>query len=226
MSSRSYKHEIRRLEREYEQRKFPVLHTYILMFILIAMFLYQFLVLGDGVQTYITHTTDIFTGTFYTLVTALFFHTGIFHLAGNLIGLFLFGRHVEKHVGIRLYLIFLAGGIFANLVSNVVAHLLGQNYASLGASSGIAAIILFAILLEPLRITTFIGWLLIGLDIKGVTNPNSTTNHLAHLAGYLSLLILYFFIERRHKKRVVKGIIINIIMVIIVYSILSVSGLF
>ena len=226
-SSLSYNRQIKEIEQARRNHKNKnIVHTYILMIFLISMFAYQFLALGDGIQAYITHTNDIFTGTFYTLVTALFFHTGIFHLLGNLLGLLLFGRIAEPHLGFRIYLVFLLGGVFANLVSNTIAYFLGQEYASLGASSGIAAIILFAVLLEPLRFTTLIGWLLIGLDIKGLANPNSTINHLAHLSGYLSLLVLYFFIEKTHKQKVIKGVIINGIMLLIVYLVLKINGIF
>ncbi len=222
----SYKSEIKRLEKEQLRKNSSILHTYILIVILIAMYCYQFFVLGGGVATFITHTQDVFAGTFYTLVTALFFHAGLFHLAGNVLGLFLFGRIVEKHVGFKLYFIFLAGGVLANLFSNVVATLLGQSYASLGASSGIASIILFAMLLEPFRLTTLLGWFLISLDVSGVQNPQSQTNHLAHLAGYFSLLVLYFFIEKHHKQKVISGMIINGVIIVLVYSILKINGLF
>lgn len=222
----SYKQEIRRLEKEQLRHNSSIIHTYILIAILIAMYCYQFFILGDGVASYITHTQDIFNGTFYTLFTALFFHSGIVHLAGNLLGLFLFGRIVEKHVGFKLYFIFLMGGVLANLISNIVATFLGQSYASLGASSGIASIIIFAMLLEPFRFTTLLGWFLISLDVSGVQNPQSQTNHLAHLAGYFSLLVLYFFIEKHHKKKVISGIIINGAIIVLVYSLLKLNGLF
>lgn len=223
MNSNFYKKEIE----EYQKKSnyYSIKHTYILLLLLVGLFFYQFFVLGEGVSQYSTHTSDIFTGTYYTLVTALFFHTGIFHLLGNLVGLFVFGRVVERHVGWRIYGIFLLGGIFANVVSNTIAFVVGQEYFSLGASSGIAAIIIFAILLDPFKLTTLLGWLLIGLDIYGINNPQSTTNHLAHLSGYFSLIFLYFLVEKYYRKKVMKGLLVNIIMILVVYLILSINGL-
>ena len=189
-------------------------HTLILITLLSIIFALQFIILDGDVDDYITHTQDIFDGTYHTVITSLFLHMNLMHLISNLIGLFLFGRIVEKHFGKYIYFVFLFGGIIANVVSNSIAHFLGQEFYSLGASSGIASIIILGILLEPFKLTTILGWGLIAFDIWGLFQPDSPTNHLAHLGGYTALVIIYFFVEKSKKQKIKKGFLINVLLLL------------
>ncbi len=53
----------------------------------------------------------------YTLVTAIFLHAGLLHIAGNMLFLWIFGDNVEDQLGHVTYLIFyLVGGVVASIV--------------------------------------------------------------------------------------------------------------
>lgn len=80
-------------------------------------------------------------GEYYRLVTCMFLHFGIEHLANNMLVLFVLGQRLEPVVGkIRFLLIYFLGGIGGNLIS-LVFDIKGGNYAvSAGASGAVFAV--------------------------------------------------------------------------------------
>lgn len=87
----------------------------------------------------------------YTLVTYMFFHADIWHLAGNMIFLWVFGDNVEDAVGHVKFLVFyLACGIAAGLLHAVLAA--GTDNAGvplIGASGAVAGVIAAYLMLHP-----------------------------------------------------------------------------
>jgi membrane associated rhomboid family serine protease len=75
-----------------------------------------------------------------TLLSALFIHANLLHLAGNLLFLLIFGLPAERAMGSwRFLALFLAGGALANLAA---ALLMGEPARSIiGASGGVSAVI-------------------------------------------------------------------------------------
>jgi membrane associated rhomboid family serine protease len=77
----------------------------------------------------------------WTLLTSLFFHSGIGHLAGNMVFLYVFGDNVEDAMGSFHYLLFYllcgvsAGLLFAFGAPNLITPLVGAS----GAISGVCA---------------------------------------------------------------------------------------
>lgn len=196
--------------------------------ILILIFLIQILYLNNNeilINSLKTTPLDTFSLKFYTNITSIFLHGNLTHLLSNLISLNIFGRIVEKHFQTKTFLLFLISGLIANLISNLIALFQNNFYYSLGASGGIAGLIILAILLNPFQFTSLliiplpiflVGWFLIGLDIIGLSNP-SQINHLAHIGGYLALIILMFFIELKQRQKLYVGLIINLILLILLY---------
>jgi membrane associated rhomboid family serine protease len=91
---------------------------------------------------------------------------------------------------------------------------------------------MFAILLNPFALTSIlviplpifiIGWILIISDIVGLTSP-STVNHLAHLGGYGALLLIFFFLEFRERKKILTGFIINLVLLLLAYVLFKIYG--
>lgn len=207
---------------------FEARYTAYLILFLIFMYFIEILFLQDYMDYLMVHTTHIakFTN-FYSTITSIFLHANISHLLSNSFALLIFGRIVEKQVGSSILWIFLASGIISNLVSNYIFYLQGNFFYSLGASGAIAGIIIFAILFSPFMFTSmliiplpifFVGWGLIFLDISSfLNNTQDGTNHLAHISGYLTLLILFFFLEIKHKKEIIKGFFINLALLLLVY---------
>ncbi|GKX66961.1 rhomboid family intramembrane serine protease [Inconstantimicrobium mannanitabidum] len=73
-------------------------------------------------------------GQIYRLVTAMFLHGGLMHIAFNMYALYALGDFIERIYGKIGYLvIYFVSGIAANLLS----YMLSPNYASMGASGAI-----------------------------------------------------------------------------------------
>jgi membrane associated rhomboid family serine protease len=145
-----------------------------------------------------------------TLVTYGFLHdpNNIGHLLFNSLGLFFFGRPIEQRYGSREFVaMFLGAVLFSGLVwslAGLVAD--GRTAATLiGASGGIAAIVVLFALCYPHVEVLFMGfiptpaWLLavmfIGGDIYGALYRSEASNvaYSAHLAGALFGFVYYRF---------------------------------
>ncbi|MEL6224637.1 MAG: rhomboid family intramembrane serine protease [Cyanobacteria bacterium J06627_8] len=91
-----------------------------------------------------------------TLISAQFLHAGFFHVAGNMLYLWIFGNNVEEEMGRVRFLIFYLGcGILASLAQWFFAP--ESTIPSLGASGAIAGVMGAYIFRYPrVRILTFI----------------------------------------------------------------------
>ena len=105
----------------------------------------------------------------WTLLTSMFLHANIMHLAGNMLYLWIFGDNVEDAFGHGRYLMFyLAGGVFASIMHILSALLsiifnpipyviLGLHVPCVGASGAISAVLGAYMLLFPgARIRTLV----------------------------------------------------------------------
>lgn len=80
-------------------------------------------------------------GQWYRLVTAMFLHFGMAHLANNMLVLFVLGGRLERTVGrIRFLLIYFLGGVGGNLLSLVMDRRSFDFPVSAGASGAIFAV--------------------------------------------------------------------------------------
>jgi membrane associated rhomboid family serine protease len=155
---------------------------------------------------------------YFTLITSMFMHGGIVHIAGNMLYLWIFGDNIENALGHKRYLLFyLLCGIIASLSHVFATKFLGQNLLipSLGASGAISGVLGAYILLFPRRrVTMFfvrfithvsafwaIGiWIVFqiisGLGMLGGSGTGGVA-YAAHLGGFLAgLLLIKLFIPR------------------------------
>jgi len=87
-----------------------------------------------------------------TIITAMFMHAGIAHIAGNMLYLFIFGDNIEDRLGHFRYLLFyLFCGVAASLSQIYATKLSGGNLLvpNLGASGAIAGVLGAYLLLFP-----------------------------------------------------------------------------
>ena len=57
-----------------------------------------------------------------------------------------------------------------------------------------------------------VGWLSLASDISGILNPQVTgVANFAHLGGFFAIIILAFFLSRKDKKKLYRGLVINIL---------------
>ncbi len=85
---------------------------------------------------------DSFTkGDYATIITAMFMHKDILHIALNMSLLLSIGKQIEDEVGgLLMLVVYFAGGIFANL-GVLLLPLIGQNATVIGASAAISGLI-------------------------------------------------------------------------------------
>ena len=146
----------------------------------------------------------------WTLITHMFVHTGLWHIFGNMLWLWMFGYILQDLTGNRkLFPVFLYGALIGGL-SFVLAYNVSPALrpevpvaSALGASAGIMAIAVAATTISPgYRIFPMLGggipiWIIttIYLVIDLATIPaGNTGGHIAHLAGGLTgFLFMYSF---------------------------------
>jgi len=133
----------------------------------------------------------------WTWVTSIFSHSpfGFFHIAGNSIVIYFFGRIVEEYIGSRDFtLLFLGSGVLAGLGQIAIQAYQGNPVGALGASGAALAIMgvltvlnpslrvyLYFILPVPLWVIT-IGYA--GLTVLGIVGGiGGGIAHVAHGVG-------------------------------------------
>ena len=129
------------------------------------------------------------------LVSYGFLHGGLFHLIGNMIGLWCFGEQVEDRYGrnefLRIYLAMLAFGAIAWLAFEQLTG--GPPTYLVGASGACVGMILLGVLPDPKRELLLFGaaripaWLFASLlifsDLIGAYQRSGFVAHSVHLAG-------------------------------------------
>jgi len=173
----------------------------------------------------ISYPSDFLSTRAYTLITSGFMHASWEHLLGNMLALFIFGRVVERKLGIgKSILVYFGALIISGVFSSGIDLLSGSTVPSLGASGAIMGFIAAAILLDPFYFTyeliiplpiMLVGWMTIYADIIGILNPvEDGIGHFAHLGGFLSITLLLFFLGTEDKQTLKKGFYINIFSLI------------
>jgi membrane associated rhomboid family serine protease len=146
----------------------------------------------------------------YTLFTYMFFHGDIFHIAGNMLFLWVFGDNVEDALGHVKYLLFyIACGITAGLTHAYVSPT--PEVPLIGASGAVAGVIAAYLLLHPhvrvwilafrfipLRISAMwaLGaWILSQLVMVAMPQAGPVA-WWAHIGGLVTGAILVLFLRR------------------------------
>jgi membrane associated rhomboid family serine protease len=153
------------------------------------------------------------------MIASWFLHGSLAHLVGNMVFLYIFGRILERRFGYKMLLIYFGAAI----ISDFFASLFLQG--GIGASGAISGLVAAAILTDPFYITFLvfgvpIPILLLGLlsifgDIAGVFSAEeSNIGYFAHLGGYLSITLLIYFFSKEDRKRMKKGLMVNIAVVV------------
>ncbi|HEX8744596.1 MAG TPA: rhomboid family intramembrane serine protease [Thermoleophilaceae bacterium] len=142
--------------------------------------------------------------TWLTVLTSMFMHGGLLHIAGNMLFLWIFGNNVEDSMGRAKFVAFyLLGGLAAT-----AAHTLGDPSSAqptLGASGAVAAVLgAYALLYPRARVVTLVfivifitvielpAWLvLFGWAVLQVLSASSQVAgeggvaYLAHIGGFI-----------------------------------------
>jgi len=163
---------------------------------------------------------------FWTLITSMFMHAGIFHLLINMFVLFSLGSLTEKIIGRQRFLWFyIFSGLFAGLSFVILAGFFGNSQLgnalfgnpetfAVGASGAIFAIAgLFIVLLPKIRFSIIFfpffslpGYIMVPLVLSltwlASIFGNLPIGNSAHLGGFLMGLIYGFYLRRKYKNKV------------------------
>ena len=139
------------------------------------------------------------------VVTSMFMHGGILHIAGNMIFLYVFGDNVEDRIGHVKYLaLYFLWGIFAALIHSIYALSTGTaDIPAIGASGAISGVLgTYLILFPRARIYTIIVafvittvripalaflpfWFILQI-IFSLIGQSGGVAYLAHIGGFMA----------------------------------------
>jgi membrane associated rhomboid family serine protease len=132
-------------------------------------------------------------------LTAIFLHDGPWHLAGNMLILYLLGRDVESIIGPRQFLFLYLGGAVAGELGHL--FLMPETSVLFAASGGVTAVLVayavilpelelapMAFLLLPVRLKAkYLSYVAIALALWGVTlDRGGAIAHSAYLGGFVA----------------------------------------
>jgi rhomboid protease GluP len=138
-------------------------------------------------------------GQWYRLITSMFVHGGFIHLLFNMYALYFLGRIVEGVYGVDKFLTFY---FLSGLVGNIGTQIFYYGSLSVGASGAIFGLVgvLFAAgfrkdtpyALKPLTGSALLPMILINIVFGFM--PGTNINNAAHLGGFLTGMVLGYFI--------------------------------
>jgi membrane associated rhomboid family serine protease len=192
--------------------------TYSLILVNVLCFIYEILADYDVIGSFGFIPQQISTYPFLALITLftyMFLHTGISHIFGNMVFLWIFGKDMEAAMGRGFFLLFyLMCGVYGALAQYLVDS--GSAIPLVGASGAIAGImgayivlfwgkeirVLFFWIL-PIRMPAFffLGlWLLLQIcsTVSLFSQPDSGSGgvaYLVHLSGFFIGLIVGFYVR-------------------------------
>ena len=199
--------------------------TVTIIIINIFIFIFMFFLPESLIESLIFYPSNLFTTKIYTIITSGFLHANLAHLLGNLLAIYIFGRVVELQLGKgKTIFIYFSAMILAGIVFGLSEILIFKsNPGAVGASGALMGIVATAILIKPFTLVyellipipvLILGWLAIWADITGIlSGSRDGIGHFAHLGGFLTIFVLMPFLKE--KKKLVKGLIVNIITLII-----------
>jgi membrane associated rhomboid family serine protease len=143
----------------------------------------------------------------WTFVTYMFMHGNIQHILFNMLGLFIFGLHVERQMGSKEFLLYyMVTGALAGFFSFLMYYFTGNLIVFLmGASGALYAVMLaYAVFFPhsiiyiwgilPLRAPVMVlGYTVLSLFFT-ITGRGGNVAHLTHLAGF-AFGWLYFMVR-------------------------------
>jgi membrane associated rhomboid family serine protease len=166
---------------------------------------------------------DEFPAPMLTVFTSMFLHGGVFHIAGNMLYLWIFGDNVEDILGhfrfLLLYLLAGAGAAASQVLmspdsripmvgaSGAISGVLGA-YLLLFPHARILCLIIFGFFIRFIHVPALIVlglWIVVqvfnGLVSVGAIGTTGGVAWFAHIGGFVAGIILLFLLKRRAAGR-------------------------
>jgi len=188
------------IRQPFKYQSYNVVYWLIGINILIFMATYF---LGGDIRVFLTIHLSMIPGVIvshkwlWTFVTYLFMHGSFGHVFFNMFGLFIFGKHVERQMGSKEFILYyLVTGALAGVFSFIVYYFTGSfRVILMGASGALFAVQLAYAVFFPTSIIYIWGILPLRAPVMvlgftalelffSVTGRNTGVAHLTHLAGF------------------------------------------
>lgn len=182
----------------------PLFVTWYLATMIVALYIicffifpYQLLVQSPEAIFYLSQINElILVGEIYRLITAMFLHANVVHLASNLLFLLIFASRLEEiQKGVTVFIVFIGSGLIGNLATLALV-LLEVNFVSLGASGaifGLLGALLYLLQGKSKHERRKMYYL---LAIFLIITIGQDTNVISHVAGFFGGYFLMKIIER------------------------------
>jgi rhomboid protease GluP len=124
------------------------------------------------------------------MISSMFMHDGLAHIAGNMVFLSVFGVLVERHVGsVRFLALYLAAG-----VGGAMLHAVSSPTELVGASGAIFGVMAVAAVLRP-RLLGFVGAYVAINVFWALAGTGGAVSFGAHLGGF-AVGVLFVVVAR------------------------------
>ena len=141
----------------------------------------------------------------YLFLTSGIIHADIKHLLFNMLTFYFFAFDLERTIGELYFTCIYIGSLIISHIPTFLKHKNNKNYSSLGASGAISGIIFSSILIYPtnkimilpipLPLPSYIfGIIYILWGIIANKKANDNINHIAHISGAISGIIISFIL--------------------------------
>lgn len=144
--------------------------------------------------------------TWYEVISSGFLHGSLAHLLVNMFVLYFFGSVMEQVLGVQHFLTLYFSGLAASSIPSFIFHRNNPNYATIGASGAVEAVLFsyifvfptekLILLLLPIPIPAWLfGIAFLAYSIYEGKKGSMKINHEAHIAGAIwGILYLLFFV--------------------------------
>ncbi len=188
---------------------------------------HTFLTTPEKISPFVLYPANLLNGNYWCFLTAGFLHQDLSHLVLNMLGVFIFGRIVERKLGVIKTLFIYLGALSISMLFSTAVYVffLQKNVAIIGASGALMGLISAAMLLDPFYVTYEMivpipvmikGWMFLYIDVKGfLSGETDGISHVSHLCGFLSVAILVYFLSKKDKRQMQSGFFINVVSFIL-----------